>query len=346
VSTEKGENGRAPEAPRASLREVAKTAGVALSSASRVLSGHPDVSEAMRERVLAAAESLGYEPNLLWQGLRSGSTQTIGVVFRDISSSLISSIALAAERVLQEHGYSVLLSNTRGLAELDVTQIRLLDQRRVDGLLVMPNDIQDPETISALERLRVPFVAIDRDLPTKLGGGAVLIDHAAGVRRAAELLLSLGHRSVGFVAPPASLRPATVVTATLHEVFDPVGATVRVEIGPFEAEHGAAAMERLLEGPDPVTAVLSGSSQMFHGVLGALRARGLRIPDDVSVVALEDTPLLSLLEPPFTAVSRHPSLVGEEAAQILLEMLAGANPTARTTPTDFIERGSCAPPRS
>lgn len=330
-------------AARASLREVARVAGVALSSASRVLSGHPDVSESMRRRVLAAAEELGYEPNLLWHGLRRGATRTAGFVHRDISSPVTSVLALAAEGILQAHGYSMLLSNTRGLPEVDVSEIRLLDQRRVDGLMVAPNDTQDPETLSVLERLRVPFVAIDRDLPARLAGGAVLVDHGAAVRAAAQRLLELGHRHFGFVSPPASLRPAVEVARALRAVITPSGGTLHVEAGPTTAEHGAAATSRLLELPEPVTALFAGGAQTFAAMLALARDRGLRIPDQLSLVTVDDHPLLALLDPPISVVSRQPAAVGAEAARLLLRMLAGGRQQVRTIPAVYTDRASCAP---
>jgi LacI family transcriptional regulator len=323
---------------------VADAAGVALSSASRVLSDHPDVSPAMRERVMAAVEELGYEPNLLWHGLRRGATDTIGFIHRDFSSTLVAAIADAAEETLQDRGYSMLLSNTRGLSELDVSQIRLLDQRRVDGMLVSPNDINDPSTLDALRRLRVPFVAIDRDVPSDLGGGAVFVDHRRGARAAAKDLVGLGHRSIGFVSPPSHLRPASEVERALREVIDTVDGTLVVDAGPFSAEHGAAATARLLERPERVTAIVAGSNQIVPGVLTELRQRKVRIPARLSVVGVEDLTLLSILDPPISVISRQPSDVGHEAANLLLDMLEGAPPSVRTVPTLYIARESCAPP--
>jgi LacI family transcriptional regulator len=325
---------------------VAEAAGVALSSASRVLSDHPDVSPAMRERVMAAVEELGYEPNLLWHGLRRGTTDTIGFIHRDISSPLVALIAKAAEETLQDKGYSMLLSNTRGQRELDVSQIRLLDQRRVDGMLVSPNDIEDPRTHDALGRLRVPFVAIDREVPSGLGGGAVFVDHARGARAAAKDLAKLGHRAIGFVAPPAHLRPSSEVDRALREVMNGVGGRVVTETGPFSAEHGAAATARLLADDDPVTAIIAGSNQIVPGVLTELRDQGVLLPTDVSVVAVEDLPLLSLLDPPISVISREPDKVGTQAAGLLLEMLDGAPPDVRSVPTLYVARGSTGPPRA
>jgi LacI family transcriptional regulator len=308
-----------------------------------VLSGHPDVSPAMRERVMAAVEELGYEPNLLWHGLRRGMTGTIGFIHRDISSPLIASIALAAEETLQKRGYSMLVSSTRGLSELDASEIRLLDQRRVDAMLVSPNDIRYPPTYEALRRLRVPFVAIDRDVPSELGGGAIFVNHALGTRKAAKELVKLGHRSIGYISPPIHLRPASEVERALREVVEGVGGSVSVEAGPYSVEHGATATARLLSTDTPVTAIFAGSNQILPGVLTELREQKVRIPNQLSVVGIYALTLLSLLDPPISVISRQPRAVGEEAAELLLEMLDGAPADSRDIPTVYIARGSCGP---
>src|SRR5215207_1686606 len=121
---------------RSSMREVADMGGVAMSSVSRVLSGHPDVSPAMRERVMEAVDTLGYQPDMLAQGLRRRSTRSVGFVVGDISNPLLAEIALGAETTLHEAGYSMLLTNSENDPALDAGHVRLLMQRRVDGLML------------------------------------------------------------------------------------------------------------------------------------------------------------------------------------------------------------------
>lgn len=329
---------------RVGLREVAEAAGVALSSASRALSGHPDVSDQTRERVHAAARDLGYEPNLVWESLRRGSTRSVGFIVRDISSPLFAEIAREAELSFRERGYSLLVANSMGAPELDVGQIRLLNQRRVDGLMLSPSDVTDPGTLATLERLPIPHVAIDRDLPASLGGSAVLIDQYSGMCTAVQHLLELGHRSIGYVSPLATSRPAQEAARALADVCGEAGAEFVIDAGPFSEEHGAAGARRLLEREDRPTALISGSNQIFPGVLGTLRERGLQVPGDVSLITFDDLPLLEYLDPPVAVVSRKPSVVGQTAAKLMLELLEGGPARIVVTPTEFTARSSCAPP--
>ena len=138
------------------MREVADAAGVAMSSVSRVLSGHPDVSPVMRERVLAAVERIGYQPNMLAQSLRRQETLSVGFVVRDISNPLMSEIVKAAETRLREGGYSMLLTNSESDPALDEAHIRLFEQRRVDGLILSLTSETHDGTNLLLEHLDIP----------------------------------------------------------------------------------------------------------------------------------------------------------------------------------------------
>jgi LacI family transcriptional regulator len=329
---------------RASMRQVAEHAGVAMSSVSRVLSEHPDVSARMRERVLAAVEELGYEPDLLAQSLRRGATQSVGFVVGDISNPLLSEIALGAEVALRKRGYSMLVTNSEGRPDLDARHIRLFQQRRVDALLLSLADETDAETRRALAQVEVPVVLIDRDVPG-IDASQVLSDHRGGIRAAAEHLIRLGHRRIGLLAGSPELRPtrerAEALEATCGE-FAGVEAAVRA--GSYSAEHGERACAELLDGPGAPTALIAGGNQILVGVLRTLRARGLRVPDDVSLVTCDEVPLSAFLEPPIAAITRDPRLIGQVGAELLLGRLAGGAPRRRVLETRFTPRPSCAAP--
>jgi LacI family transcriptional regulator len=300
----------------------------------------------MRERVLAVVDELGYEPNLLAQSLRRGSTMSVGFTVRDISSPLFSEIALAAETELRGHGYSMLLTNSEGLAELDAAFIRLFRRRRVDGLLHSLADESNEDTLAELGRLTMPYVLIDREIGSLPDASAVLCDHAGGVQEATEHLIALGHRRLGLVGSPLNTRPGREVQLGFGRACAKHGVEGMIEIGPFTPGHGAAGTQRLLDRPEPPTAVVSGSNQIFPGVLQVLRARKLRIPDDVSLVTFDEVRLLEFIEPPIAVVSREPNEIGREAAALLLRLMQGGDPERVPIPTRFIPRASCAPPPS
>ena len=189
------------------MRQVAERAGVAMSSVSRVLSGHPDVSPAMSEKVMRAVEELDYQPDILAQSLRRQETLSVGFVVGDISNPLIAEIATGVESTLHTNGYSLLLTNSLGDPLLEAAHIALLSQRRVDGLVISVLDETHPALLAKLRDLEIPVVVLDRNLPAEIPVSRVLSDHRGGMKAAGLHLLGLGHRLIGLISG-AAVRPA------------------------------------------------------------------------------------------------------------------------------------------
>ncbi len=333
---------------RASMREVASLADVAISSVSRVLSGHPDVSPTMRQRVLAAVEQLGYEPDFLAQSLRRGATLSVGYVARDISTPLMASIAASAEWVLRGSGYSLVVMSSDDDPSLDAAHMRFFRSRRVDGMIVSLASERKRGPLEVLAEVRVPVVVLDRDVPARLRMSAVLSDHAVGMRAAIEYLLDLGHRRIALISGPLDVRPSRERLAGMREGFRARGLPddIVVRTGRFNAEHGETAAAELLDGPEPPTAVVAGSSQLLVGCLRAFAARGIRPGQPVSLVSCDDVPLSELFQPPIAVVDRNAAEVGRIAAELLLRrMQGGAQPETVLLPTHFVPRSSCTPPQ-
>ena len=328
---------------RVGLREVAERAGVAVSSASRVVAGHQDVSPRMVARVQAAIEELGYEPNVLAQSLRRGSTMCIGILMRDISSPLFGEIVLGAEVALAEAGYSTLLTNSHGRGEVDADRIGLLRRRRVDGMLLSLSDEDEPDTLAELRRGRQPLVLIDRVLPDDLEASAVLSDHEGGLRASVEHLATLGHRRIGLVCGPLSLRPGRESKRAFEAVCAALGVQGTVHAGPFQASWAEQATEQLLSLAEAPTALVAASSQIVFGMLRVVREHGLRLGTDISLIAFEDVPMLEFVDPPIAVVTRQPVEIGRAAAELMLERLAGGAARIVTVETRFEARASCGP---
>ncbi|MCI0581856.1 MAG: LacI family DNA-binding transcriptional regulator [Chloroflexi bacterium] len=331
------------------MREVAGLAEVAISSVSRVLSGHPDVSAAMRDRVLAAVAQLDYEPDVVAQSLRRGATLSVGYVVGDISNPLHAGIISGAESVLRAAGYSMLLVNSENEPALDATHVRLFQKRRVDGMILSLASETHPDTLRALANVGVPFVVVDRELPADLGASSVRNDHRPAIRAAVEHLLELGHRRIALVTGSLDLWPVRERVAGMHEAIEGRGIadeTVTMA-GSLSANHGAAATRDLIRRHLRPTAIIAGGNQILAGCLRAVAEAGLRIPGDLSLVTCDDTDLSELFDPPIACIRRDISAIGRIAGELLLERLAGAaagDPV--TLPTTFVRRASCAtPPR-
>lgn len=301
----------------------------------------------MRDRVSAAVRELGYQPDLIAQGLRRQRTHSIGFVVGDISNPLLAEIVSGAEATLRDAGYSILLTNSEGEPEMDADHVRLFERRRVDGLLLSLAREDHPETLRALAALETPVVVIDRDLPTKVSASAVLSDHRQGMRAAVTHLLKLGHRRIGLIAGPP-VRPSIERQAALAEAYEQVGIAPSfvVKTGSFDTRHATRATRILLDDPEPPTALIVGGNQLLSGVLGEIQRRRLQLGADISLVSCDSVPLSELFQPPIAVVRRDNRELGEVAASLLLERLTGGTdrgPRTVLLPTEFVARASCGP---
>ncbi|MGH3342485.1 MAG: LacI family DNA-binding transcriptional regulator [Carbonactinosporaceae bacterium] len=305
---------------RPGIREVAQRAGVGAASVSRVLSNHPEVSDRMRHRVLAAVAELGYEPDIVARGLRSRTTSSVGFVLSDISNPLLSAIVRGAEAVLRAAGYSMLLTNSEDSPDLDARHLRQLRQRRVDGLILLPAAEDDASTLRQLSSIDVPAVIIDRDLPPDLTASYVLSDHRSGMRDAVEDLLQLGHRRFAIVLG-RNVRPSRErLSAVQHTIATASGTSLAVEAGTLSVTHGREALQRLLNRAKPhrPSAVILGGNQLLVGALETIRAHQVRLGADLSLISCDDVPLARLFQPPISVVARDPEQTGRAAAELLL----------------------------
>jgi LacI family transcriptional regulator len=332
---------------RPTIKEVAERANVALSSVSRVLNEHPDVSYEMRERVTRAIHDLGYEPNLIASSLRSGSTRTIGFVVANVANPLFADITRGAARRLEEAGFSMVLTNSDGEASREERMIRLLRWRQVDGLIVALADEHRRETLQELAQHETPVVLLDRETPEVPSTSAVICDHATGVSQAVDLLFELGHRRIGFVSVLEAIRPGRerlrgyLEGHAKREVDVPRDL---IRLGPLTPGFAEEAVGDLMSIESPPTALVVASNVLLVGGLRALHRMGIPVGDRVSLVSCDDIPLGELHSPPITVVDRDRTRMGEMAAELLIERIQNpeVGPRTVTLPTQLVVRSSTA----
>jgi LacI family transcriptional regulator len=314
------------------MRQVAEHAGVAISSVSRVLNDHPDVSASMRKRVMAAIGTLGYEPDLLARSLRRGSTRTVGFVLRDISNPLF---ADSAE-------YSLLLTNSDGNPGLDADHIRLLTRRRVDGLILSLEAENHPPTLAALADAQGALVLLDREVPA-IRASSVVANHYLGVRDAVLDLLRAPGSRVAYIGGPDAVRASRERLRAYLDAHEALGRRPDSDLmryGSYTEDFGREQAAQLLVDHRP-TGLLAGGAQISLGVLSAIRGSGRKIGVDIDLVAVDGIPLMRTFEPPISTVDRDAIAFGEAAAQLLIEMLEDdAPPRVVTLPTEYVRRSS------
>jgi LacI family transcriptional regulator len=334
---------------QATIREVATRAGVSVATVSRVLNGYPFVSEDARRRVVDAVDEFEYRPDVAARSMRTGTTRAVGLVVSDFSNPLFSTIAKGADTVLDPKGYSLVLANSMSDHVRESEAIAALRQRRVDGLLVAVADEGAPGLADRLGAFAAS-VLIDREVPGS-NADTVCSDHAAGMGQALAHLARLGHRRVALVAGgERQLGSRARIESFLAErprlgLDEDERLLVTGELSP---ETGYFATIGLLALEKPPTALVAGNNQLVVGAVSALRDRGLRVPDDLSLVGCDDTDLTSLHDPPIDIVGRDLLELGRTAAELLLDrLLDPAAPSRRVTlPTTFVPRGSSAPLRA
>jgi LacI family transcriptional regulator len=334
------------------LRDVAEAASVHVATASRALNPttRAMVSPATAERVLRAARSLGYRPNIYARTLKTARSDTVGVVIPDLTNPLVPPMVRGAEDVLLRAGYNLLVVNTDGDPDRERAQIQALRARRVDGLIVATARLQHPY-LETLHAEGLPLVLANR----LLGAGhipSVTADNAVGSALAVSHLAGLGHSRIAHVSGPQDLSTGLVrrrgYLQGLREsglVEDP---ELLVTCAAWTEEEGARAFGSLLDRGVEVTAVVAGHDRVALGVYAALARHGLSCPHDVSVVGFNDMPYMDKMRPALTTVRIEHYQVGAEAARLLLDALRepGRPPRAVLLPPTLVVRGSTAPARA
>jgi LacI family transcriptional regulator len=303
----------------ATIRDVAQRAQVSIASVSRVLNRFSNVSEDTRARVNAAVDELGYVPHAGARSLSLARTGAIGVVLPNIHGEFFSEIVRGMDRLATERGYLLLLSNMHALAGEAQAVLKAM-RGRVDGLIVMAPHLEDEEFTTALPR-GTPAVLVNtraevRDRP------AIRLDNAAGARSVAEHLIATGRRRIVHISGPIgnidAEERAESFRQTLkgHDEIDSV-----IVQGDFYEESGGAAVAALIDAGHSFDAIFAANDMMAIGAMEALRAKGIKVPEDVAVAGFDDVPLASHLE--LTTVRVRIAELGERAIERLVRMLEG-----------------------
>lgn len=324
------------------IRDVAARAGVALSSVSRVMSGHPDVSPAMQARVEKAILALGYEPDLLAQSLRNGKTRTIGFIIRDIANPLYALVARACEQELRRNGYAMILTNSDGNVETESKNFSLFRRRRVDGVIASLVTENAPGVKKTINSLRAPVVLLDRKV-NGLNVAAVLTDHYSGVLAATLHLIENGHRNIAFISGSEDVYTTRDRVRGFKEAFSISGlsnADTWLTLGGFDADYALFQTRNLMTRDPHPTAIITGGIASTSGALRALRDLEIQVGQNVAFIALDEWPLFDVFTPQISSVYRDAHAIGREAAYLMFEMLKGGAPKESLIETRFTARFS------
>jgi LacI family transcriptional regulator len=339
------------------IKDVARVAGVAVSTASRALNGHPDVDPDTQEKVQRVAKKLDYRPHTGARQLVRRSSETICFIVsnRDVMNPFHSRILVGMEEYARTVGRGLIFLRfdySADIPEHELVLPRVIWERgAVEGIIVAGTNY--PNFIKAVGRLGIPFVLFGNNLIGQQGTkkfDSVWFDNKDGGRQAAEYLVSLGHRNIWFVGdlslPWFRRSHEGYVTAMAKAGLSCRELAVKTGGSSFEA--GFTCASRILEHRSEVSAIVAGDDEIALGLLAGFNQHGIKVPDDLSLTGFDDIEAIKYLEPALTTVHVPKEQIGEELAKTLFERLAkpSAPPIRRMLRTELIVRGSCAPPKT
>jgi LacI family transcriptional regulator len=309
----------------ATIKDVAALAGISYTTVSHVLNGTRPVSPEARIKVEAAITRLGYVPSGVARSLKAKATSTIGLLIPNGSNPYFAELARGIEDHCERNGYSVILCNSDDDSDKQRRYLRVLLERRIDGLIVATVG-GDSEFAQALALVKVPMVLVDRPLEG-VEADLVQINHEQGGYLATRHLLELGHRRIACLGGPADTLVAQERLAGYRRAMAEVGQAVQQQWlinTEFTSAAGYSAAAHLLAENAP-TAIFAGNDMIGIGILRAAAERGLRVPQDLSIVGFDDIAVSRYLYPALTTVGQSILQLGERAAAQLLARLGQRN---------------------
>jgi LacI family transcriptional regulator len=334
----------------ATIRDVARRARVSHQTVSRVINGHDSVTAETRDRVLRAIRELEYVPSAVARSLSSQRTHTLGMVTTDVSDHFFAEAVAGAEAEARKRGYFLIIGSIEEGSEDDErTYLRLMLERRVEGLIVAVPRLrlaEDDLLADAVARIPTVLVASDIELP---GADHVDIDNRRGGQEATGYRAAQKHRIFATITGPLDWPSARARLDGYRDALRDAGISAdRSLVEPcvdWGLESGRRAADRLLESAPKLTAIFAQSDLLALGAIAALRARGMRVPEDVSVVGFDDIPVSSVFDPPLTTVRQPMREVGELAARLIGDRATSARKakgTRHMLRAPLVIRGSVA----
>ncbi|CAG1016827.1 HTH-type transcriptional regulator DegA [Anaerolineales bacterium] len=328
------------------LLDIAKRAGVAPITVSRVINNSGYVSQATRERVEAVVKELGYVPNTIARGLRSKRTHTLALVVTDITNPYFTSMARGVEDVAEANNYTVIYCNTDESETKEKKYANMLAQRRVDGVLLVPS-CGNANTIKFFEANHINVVVLDRRI-SGVETDIVYSDSKNGAYRLTKLLIGLGHKRIAIIAGSRGVSTSEDRVLGYQQALSEAGLgdTELIYYGAFNEQSGYQLANQAMIQTPKLTAIFGGNNFVAMGAIKALHNLGLDVPGDVSVVSFDDLPEFMFMKP-FLTVARQPAYeMGRLAAELLLKRITGETHEEQREfilPVEIVMRESCGP---
>jgi len=313
------------------IKDVAKAANVSVATVSRVLHNLSGYSNKTKLKVLQAVEELGYHPNAIARGLVNKRTQTIGVLFPDVSSGFSSDILHGIEEVAHEKGFSVIVCNTAEEGKRTMKYLQVLREKQVDGV-VFTSEVLKDEYYQTLKEMGIPVVLVNTQSHKHMIP-YVKVDDWQAAYQATAYLIQNGHREIAMISGTLGDRVAGTRVEGYRQALEDHDIQFlesRVAYGDFRWESGRKAMELLLADAPPFTALFAASDEMAIGAMGAVFAKGMKIPEDLSIIGYDDLTIAQITFPPLTTVHQPLAQMGRLASDKLIALIEKSQDVSST----------------
>ena len=329
-----------------SIKDVAHAAGVSYSTVSRALSGSPLVKKETAEHVKEVAKSVRYTASAIGRSLVTGKTSTVGVVVTTIADPFFAELIDGFEEAADRCGLSVVLACSHADANREVSVIRSFQERRLDGILVAASRLGSLY-LPLMSEMKIPIVLINHFHASKIAH-SVMIDNLTGAREATRHLIELGHNRIAYLGDQSGMQSDTDRFAGYRQALTEADIPFRPEFvvhGDGKPQRAIEAMQQLLSLPKRPTGVFCYNDMSALGALRVTASQQLKVPQDISLVGFDDLFISSYVEPPLTTIRQPMRVMGRQAMDVMLKLLAGEDSDdVITVKGDLIVRSSTAQP--
>ena len=316
----------------ATIKDIANRTGLGLATISSYLNGG-NVREKNREKIEAAIKELNFEVNEVARGLKTNRTYTIGVVIPELNNIFCTEIITAMEDILRKKGYATIVCDCRTDKQLEREAVEFLYRKRVDGIINMPVDSSGAH-LKQFADAKKPMIIIDRKLP-ELSCDSILVDNQDAAKKAVDILLENGHEKIAMVTGPKEIYTAHERYKGYEAALNQAGIKVDSKLvvhSDYTIRGAVAGVTELLEHHPEVTAVFAANYEMTMGTMIALNEKGIRIPEDLSVIGFDNREFARALHPTLTIITQPTEAIARHAAELMLKKLESDE---TTTPTEI-----------
>ncbi len=306
----------------ATIKDVAKLAGVGLATVSSYINGG-SVREHNRIKIENAIKELNYEANEIARGLKTNKSKTIGIIIPELDSNFYAAICMKIEDILRPLGYAIIITDSRSNKEREDEAIDFLQKKRVDGLIIVPST-KNSEKIKAFSASGCPVVLLDRLLPGIEGCASVIIDNIQAASVATNRLIDAGHKNIGIIIGPEEIFTSTERKKGYRKALEDNNITYREELvvhGNYTISGGMSATTKLIEQNSDLTAIVLTNYDMTIGAIITLNERGIKVPKELAIIGFDSNDFAKALTPVLEVVVQPLDEIAKNAADALLTRL-------------------------